>query len=1042
MRRYRLLVAIATVVLVAPLLPSSAAAPSDPRRASVADTLNAFRVKATAENLRALALAGYDVTEGRDLERGTVDVVGYADDLARFNGRQLSSYRAAPASAARAQAAPTDGASDAEWTVWTKYDAVQDDDKEQYTETYDRIVADYPSIAKKRVTGTTYGGREIVALQITKGATGSDIPRRPAVLYNAMQHAREWLAGETCRRTLDYFTRNYGKGTSAGLEVTRLVNTTELWFVCVNNPDGYEFTFTPGNRLWRKNLRDNNDDGVIGAGDGVDPNRNFSGHWGFDEEGSSPDPASETYRGPSAASEPETMAMEALFEEIHPVFQKNDHTAAELLLYPQGFQQDTPTADHEIFTALAGDPFKPAIPGFLPELSAGLYITNGDFTDWAYNSQKTLSFTPEGTSAEDPGVTGFEYPDSPLQVAQEFQRHLPFALDLAHSSLHPATPTSHLGNKAEPFVVDSFEDSYGDPQPVGAVVKRSLGKVKMHYKIKGKKAKTKDVKAYHGGDRYYDDPGVYYRRVRGVVKGTKPGDRVKVWFSAGKKESDAFRYRARVESNKRVLVLANEDWSGVQPNPAPLGGPQYLNYYTAALKAAGVKYEVYDVDASDRRPPHPLGVLDHFSHVVWYTGDDYVPREPDAPGGSGITKGAVETQNNVRDFLNDGGKLFYSGKNAGRVFAEGYQYNPFQAEEGTYCQNQNPTCIVVQNDFLQYWLGAYTYITGAGQHPEDGSVFEVDGTEAPFDALDLTVNGADSAGNADQAPTLLVTSSILDPTEYPLFADSRSVAAWERPFAAPFDPVEGDWFVSAGAADAAYKRLAKTFDLTGETGATLDLSASFDLEPDYDYLFVEIHTVGQDDWTTLADSNGHTSDDVGLSCPTTGDGSNWQVLHPFLAHYQTITDGGDSCDPTGTSGAWNAATGNSGGWQDWEMPIPAEYIGKQVEVSISVVSDPAVQGLGAWVDQVSMRGAGDAPIDSADPSFETGLDDWATPGPPPGTADPVTGWERAQSAPFVETPIVTTDETVYTGLGLEAVSGAANRAALMRASLEHLGLLP
>ncbi len=1042
MRRHRLLVVLATVALVAPLASSAVAGPPDQRPATVADTLNAYRVKASAENLRALALAGYDVTEGRDLERGTVDVVGYGDDLARFNARQLTSYRAAPARTAGPQAAPTDGASDAEWTVWTKYDAVPDDDKEQYTETYDRILADYPEIAKKRVTGTTYGGREIVALQITKGATGADIPGRPAVLYNALQHAREWLAGETCRRTLDYFTRNYGKGTSAGLEVTRLVNRTELWFVCVNNPDGYEFTFTPGNRLWRKNLRDNNEDGVIEAGDGVDPNRNFADHWGMDAEGSSADPASETYRGPAPASEPETIAMEALFEEIHPVFHKNDHTAAELLLYPQGFQQDTRTADHEIFTALAGDPFKPGIPGFLPELSAGLYITNGDFTGWAYNSQKALSFTPEGTAAEDPGVTGFEYPDSPLQVAQEFQRHLPFALDLAHSSLHPAQPTSHLDNVAEPFVVDHFKESYGDPQPVGAVVKRKLGDVQMHYKIEGEKARTTTTSSFDGGERYYNDPGVYYRRVRGVVKGTEPGDEVKVWFTAGKRESDPFRYLARAESDKRVLVLANEDWSGVQPNPGPLEGPQYLDYYTDALKAAGVKYAVYDVDAHDRRPPHPLGVLSHFSHVVWYTGDDYVPREPDAPGGSGITRRAVQTQNNVRDFLNEGGKVFYSGQNAGRVFAEGYQYNPFQAREGTYCQGGNPTCITVQDDFLQYWLGAYTYITGGGQHPDDGSVFAVDGTEAPFDALALTINGADSAANAVQAPTLLVTSSILDPDQYPLFADSRSVARWERPFAAPFGPVDGDWFVSAGATDTAYKRLAKTFDLTGETGATLDLSTSFDLEADYDYIFVEIHTVGEDDWTTLADSNGHTSNDVGLSCPTTGDGSNWQLLHPFLAHYQTITDGGDNCDPTGSSGEWNAATDNSGGWQEWEMPIPPAYVGQNVEVSISVVSDPAVQGLGAWVDQVSMRAADDTPIDSADPSFETGLDGWDTPGPPPGTENQATGWERAQSAPFVETPIVTTDDTVYTGLGLEAITGASNREAFMRAALEHLGLLP
>jgi hypothetical protein len=83
------------------------------------------------------------------------------------------------------------------------------------------------------------------------------------------------------------------------------------------------------------------------------------------------------------------------------------------------------------------------------------------------------------------------------------------------------------------------------------------------------------------------------------------------------------------------------------------------------------------------------------------------------------------------------------------------------------------------------------------------------------------------------------------------------------------------------------------------------------------------------------------------------------------------------------------------------------------------------------------------PINSADPSFEAGEDGWTLPGPP-GPAGEAgqsqeTGWERAQSAPFVETPITTTDDTVYTGFGFEAVDGAANRAALMQAALDHLG---
>ena len=131
-------------------------------------------------------------------------------------------------------------------------------------------------------------GRDIVALKVTQNAKTRTDNTRPAVLYNAMQHAREWLAGETCKRTLNYFTSNYGKTTPDGVIATELVNTRELWFVCVNNPDGYEYTFTPGNRLWRKNMADNNGNGVLGEPvDGVDPNRNHATHWGFDNEGSS-----------------------------------------------------------------------------------------------------------------------------------------------------------------------------------------------------------------------------------------------------------------------------------------------------------------------------------------------------------------------------------------------------------------------------------------------------------------------------------------------------------------------------------------------------------------------------------------------------------------------------------------------------------------------------------------------------------------------------------------------------------------------------------
>ena len=78
--------------------------------------------------------------------------------------------------------------------------------------------------------------------------------------------------------------------------MTNLVNTRELWFMPVANPDGYQYTFDT-ERLWRKNLHDNDGDGAITNADGVDLNRNYDINWGHDDEGSSSQVSSETYRG-------------------------------------------------------------------------------------------------------------------------------------------------------------------------------------------------------------------------------------------------------------------------------------------------------------------------------------------------------------------------------------------------------------------------------------------------------------------------------------------------------------------------------------------------------------------------------------------------------------------------------------------------------------------------------------------------------------------------------------------------------------------------
>lgn len=74
----------------------------------------------------------------------------------------------------------------------------------------------------------------------------------------------------------------------------------DFYFAPLINPDGYEYTFTT-DRMWRKSRSTN----VGSACIGTDVNRNFGFKWGVDNDGSSPNPCTETHRGADAYSEPE-----------------------------------------------------------------------------------------------------------------------------------------------------------------------------------------------------------------------------------------------------------------------------------------------------------------------------------------------------------------------------------------------------------------------------------------------------------------------------------------------------------------------------------------------------------------------------------------------------------------------------------------------------------------------------------------------------------------------------------------------------------------
>ena len=272
----------------------------------------------------------------------------------------------------------------------------------------DTLVALRPDLATKVTIGQSLEGRDIFGIRLTGpgGPAG-----KPAVLFNACQHAREWASPPVPMYIADQFIRNY----DTDPQLASLLDGLTLYLVPVVNPDGYVYTWT-SNRFWRKNRR-NNGGGLFG----VDLNRNWAMGWGG--EGSSSNPDSETYRGTAAFSEPETQALRD-FILAHPEIRAHIdfHSYSQLILSPWGFSTGEPDEpDRTIFRQL-NDAVQAAILGVHGEFyvagpaGATLYLAAGDMPDWTYGERGALGWTIELRPA---GTPGFELPPEEIRPTVE-----------------------------------------------------------------------------------------------------------------------------------------------------------------------------------------------------------------------------------------------------------------------------------------------------------------------------------------------------------------------------------------------------------------------------------------------------------------------------------------------------------------------------------------------------------------------------------------------------------------------------------------------
>ena len=285
------------------------------------------------------------------------------------------------------------------------------------------LASKYPQLAQRVSLGKSAEGREIWALRIGSKPDG----RAPGVVITGCHHAREWMTVEVpldlAQRLLDGYSKDPA--------MKQRVDSGEIWIVPIVNPDGYEFSRSEDS-WWRKNRRPIEETGCpkpkppSGNWDdspwlktpiGVDLNRNYFDpnnpqlyraagdtpcSFRDDPSHTSDAPRTDTYRGPSGASEPEVQAMQQLIlgrDNVRGVV--DYHSYGNMILYPWGHTSEPP-ANLETYQRV-GQKMNEALGGdYRVGPSIDLYPTHGTSSD-VFHANGKLALTMEiGSSFQPP----------------------------------------------------------------------------------------------------------------------------------------------------------------------------------------------------------------------------------------------------------------------------------------------------------------------------------------------------------------------------------------------------------------------------------------------------------------------------------------------------------------------------------------------------------------------------------------------------------------------------------------------------------------
>ncbi|MFX0028808.1 MAG: hypothetical protein ACFE8B_06335 [Candidatus Hermodarchaeota archaeon] len=179
------------------------------------------------------------------------------------------------------------------------------------------------------------------------------------------------------------------------------------------------------------------------------------------------------------------------------------------------------------------------------------------------------------------------------------------------------------------------------------------------------------------------------------------------------------------------------------------------------------------------------------------------------------------------------------------------------------------------------------------------------------------------------------------------------VEFYGAPMGPTFPAYEGVYQWHSGADSYSWYRLGQTFTNL-PAGAELTFMSYFDIEPYWDFGYVEVYDITDNEWYTLPGVQTTTS--IGYSYEA--DNPNCPVEFEPTAYFD--------------ASRWNGFTGNSGGWYQEVMDL-SMFAGHDIELYFTYWTDQNTQGQGWYIDNIEITGV-------LSDDVEAGEDGWVSTG--------------------------------------------------------------